>query len=93
LKRRTCASKRATKGNQIRIARIGVKWEARVASVLDRERPDLETLAAVIARSAIVVARPVTRWHLPAGFEDLDLAILDWIATEAACGGRHFVPM
>jgi len=50
------------------------------------QRPDVETLAAVIARSQIVVARVVARSRmsrrLPAGFDEADVAILDWIAAE-----------
>ena len=42
---------------------------------------DLDTLSAVIARSQIVVARPSCR-RLPAGFDDVDIAILNWIAAE-----------
>ena len=42
---------------------------------------DLETLTAVIARSQIVVARPPCQ-RLPAGFDEVDLAILNWIAAE-----------
>ncbi len=41
----------------------------------------VETLIAVIARSQIVVARP-PRCRLPAGFDDVDIAILNWIAAE-----------
>jgi hypothetical protein len=52
-------------------------------------QPDLETLAAVIARSPIVVADPaLRRARLPAGFDAVDLAILDWIATEGRRIGR-----
>ena len=53
------------------------------------EFPDLGTLAAVIARSQIVVAalvmdRPLLRddRQLPAGFGDVDIAVLEWIAAE-----------
>jgi len=46
------------------------------------QRPDLETLAFAIARSPIVVAQTVARRRLPDGFEDVDVAILDWIARE-----------
>jgi hypothetical protein len=53
---------------------------------LPAQRSDLEALAAVIARSPIVVARVVARLQpdrrLPAGFEDVDVAILEWIAAE-----------
>ena len=61
------------------------------------QRPDVETLAAAIARSEIVVARvvaqPVTRLRLPAGFEEVDIAILDWIAREGRRVGRSLVRM
>ena len=43
--------------------------------------PTIETLAAVIAHSQIVVAQPHSP-TLPAGFEDLDIALLDWITAE-----------
>ena len=39
-------------------------------------------LAAVIAHSQIVVAKPVTGPLLPAGFGAVDVAILEWIAAE-----------
>jgi hypothetical protein len=42
---------------------------------------DLDTLSAVIARSQIVAARPPCR-RLPAGFDEVDIAILNWIAAE-----------
>ena len=47
----------------------------------DHDRADLEALALAIARSPIVVPRPATL--LPAGFDEIDLAILNWIAAEA----------
>lgn len=60
----------------------------------DQDRPDLETLAAVIAHSQIVVVRPVTRTaRLPTGFDEFDLAILDWIAAEGRRVGRGFALM
>jgi hypothetical protein len=52
-------------------------------SIASDQRPDLETLAAVIACSPIIVARAPAQGHLPAGFEAVDLAILGWIAAEA----------
>jgi hypothetical protein len=62
---------------------------------LPAQRPDLEALAAVIARSPIVVARVVARLQpdrrLPAGFEDVDVAILEWIAAEGRRAGRGLV--
>ena len=61
-------------------------------AVMDLDRPDLGTLAAVIARSSIVLARePVAA--LPAGFDDIEIAILDWIASEGRRAGYSFVRM
>jgi hypothetical protein len=58
---------------------------------MDQDRPDLDTLVAVIAHSQIVVAEAVRR--LPAGFDDVDVAILDWIAAEGRRTGHSFVRM
>jgi hypothetical protein len=59
--------------------------------------PDVDTLAAVIAHSQIVVARILVKSshssRLPEGFEAADLAILDWIAAEGRRGRRAFVWM
>lgn len=55
--------------------------------------PDLETLAAIIARSPIVVADRTPARRLPAGFDDIDIAILDWIAAEGRRVGRSFFRM
>ncbi len=55
---------------------------------MGQDRIDLEALAAAIARSPIVVAQPVA--HLPAGFEEIDVAILDWITAEGRRLGRGF---
>ncbi len=54
-------------------------------------RPDVETLAAVIAHSQIVVAEPAQRFL--AGFDEVDLAILDWIIAESRYAGRGYVRM
>jgi hypothetical protein len=53
------------------------------------DRPDLDTLAAVIAHSQIVVAAPGNR--LPTGFDEVDIAILDWIVAETRYAG--YLPM
>ena len=55
-------------------------------------KSDLATLAAVIARSQIVVAaaRSDSR-RFPAGFDDIDIAILEWIAAEGRRLGRGLV--
>jgi hypothetical protein len=50
-------------------------------SSTDHDRAWIEAIAAAIARSPIVVPRPATL--LPAGFDEVDLAILNWIAAEA----------
>ncbi len=56
--------------------------------------PDLLTLAALIAHSQILVApaRSDAR-RFPAGFDDVDIAILEWIAAEGRRAGRVFVRM
>jgi len=56
----------------------------------DLHYPTVETLAAVIGRSQIIMAqprRPAPR--LPAGFDDVDIAMLDWIAAEGRRLGRR----
>jgi hypothetical protein len=55
---------------------------------------DAAMLADFIAHSQIVVAAPAAVSHrLPAGFDDVDIAILDWIAAEGRRVGRRFVTM
>jgi hypothetical protein len=57
--------------------------------------PKLATLVAVIAHSPIVVRQPPRLAAsslappLPAGFEAVDLAILDWIAAEGRRAGQR----
>jgi hypothetical protein len=62
----------------------------------------LETIAAVIAHSQIVVVQSVvTRLsaqtaqsrRLPVGFDEMDVAVLDWIAAEGQRAGRSLVRM
>ncbi len=61
---------------------------------VDQDHLTLETLASVIAHSQIVVAEPAKSAALfPAGFDDVDVAILDWIAAEGRRVGRSFVRM
>jgi hypothetical protein len=47
----------------------------------DQDSLTVEALVAAIARSPIILARPATL--LPAAFEEVDVAILNWIAAEA----------
>jgi len=65
--------------------------EAAMKPSIDQDCRTLETLAAAIARSPIVVAQPAPR--LPAGFTEVDAAILDWIAAEGRRIGRAHRPM
>jgi hypothetical protein len=71
------------------------RWQiaskARVKDAMDRDRISIETFAAVIARSPIVMMRPAARF--PAGFDDVDVAILDWIAAEGRRIGCGFARM
>jgi hypothetical protein len=58
---------------------------------VDLDRPDLVTLATVIAHSQIVVAARSRRraGSLPADFEAVDRDILDWIAAECRLASRR----
>ena len=54
----------------------------------------LETLAAMIAHSQIVVAQPAKPApRLPAGFDEVDISILEWIAAERQRVDRRFARM
>jgi hypothetical protein len=60
----------------------------------DLDYPTVETLAAVIAHSQIVMAQPQrSAPRLPAGFDDVDVAVLDWIAAEGRRLGRNLLPI
>ena len=60
----------------------------------DLDYPTVETLAAVIAHSQIVMAQPLrSAPRLPAGFDDVDVAVLDWIAAEGRRLGRNLLPI
>lgn len=57
--------------------------------------PDIETIALFIAHSQIVLAAPADETagtaksrSLPAGFGEVDIAILEWIAAEGRRLGR-----
>jgi len=57
-----------------------------------KNRPTLSTIAAVLARSPIVVSRSVNPCFFPHGYERTDIEILEWIAaTSAAYGSMLFV--
>jgi hypothetical protein len=58
------------------------------------DRPALDLIIAVIARSQIVAAAPAAQSaSLPAGFDDIDAAMLNWIAAEGRRIGRSFARM
>ena len=59
----------------------------------DEQYTDLETLAAVIARSQILIAVPHPRRLLPAGFDAVDIAVLNWIAAEVRRASDSFARM
>jgi hypothetical protein len=73
---------------------VGGAREAAMKSGKDQDGLALETLTAVIAHSRIVIAQPATLAQcLPAGFDEIDSAILDWIAAEGRRAGGSFVRM
>jgi hypothetical protein len=66
----------------------------------DQALGTVATLVAMIARSPIRLTAParplrcrLDEARLPAGFEEVDVAILDWIAAEARRMGRRVVLM
>ena len=67
-----------------------MKWTA-MKCPMDQHVVSVETITAAIAGSPIVIVPPVTL--LPAGFEDVDLAILNWLAAEAQLMRRSFALM
>jgi hypothetical protein len=48
----------------------------------DQDRIKNETRLTIATRPQIAVAPPTSAPELPAGFDDVDLAILDWIVAE-----------
>jgi hypothetical protein len=53
---------------------------------------DLGTLVALIEQSPIRVPTLAVR-PLPAGFDALDIAVLDWIVAQARASGRNYAHM
>ena len=49
----------------------------------DQSRPGVSIIAAVVARSPIPVRQRAIRPDLPAGFDIVDVTILEWIAAES----------
>jgi len=61
------------------------------ARELDREFATLEAITAAIVRSPIVTSRLPACF--PAGFEKVDIEILEWIAAEGRRIGRGYALM
>ena len=52
-----------------------------------KNRLTLSKIAAVVARSPIVVSRSVHPCFFPHGYERIDMEILEWIAATSAAYG------
>ena len=54
----------------------------------------VEVLAAMIAHSQIMMTQPAEpRPRFPAGFDDIDIAVLEWIAAEGRRLDRSLLQM
>ena len=54
----------------------------------------IAVITAAIARSQIVCVRPLgPGQRLPVGFDEVDIAILEWIAAEGRRAGRKLLPL
>jgi hypothetical protein len=56
--------------------------------IMDRTQADLHTLVSVVSRSPILVSAPAPL--LPAGLDEVDLAVLDWIVAHVRRAERTF---
>jgi hypothetical protein len=63
--------------------------------LMSLDAADLATLVAVISHSQIVIGQSAMEsgQSLPDGFDDVDVAILDWIAAEGRRARQGFVYM
>ena len=69
-------------------------FQVKMKTGRNQVRPDPSVLSAVIAHSQIVAMLPaVTAQHLPAGFDDVDIAILELIAAEGRRIRPNFLPI
>jgi len=53
--------------------------------------PDLSTLTATIGHSQIVATLAAAAQRFPVGFDDRDVAILEWIAVESCNARRSYL--
>ncbi len=66
-----------------------------------RRRVHLGLIAKLVGRSPIIATGPLPRaaagrralLDLPAGYEAVDVYILDWLAAEALRSHRHYLPL
>jgi hypothetical protein len=58
-----------------------------------RRRVHVGLIARLIERSPIAAAGLLPRLDLPAGYEAVDLFILDWLAVEALRSRRNHLPL
>jgi hypothetical protein len=56
--------------------------------LMGRDHSLLEAILALIGPSPIAVAKPIA--DLPAGFTEVDVAVLDWIAAEGRRISYHY---
>ncbi|HEX3915268.1 MAG TPA: hypothetical protein VHW71_17355 [Steroidobacteraceae bacterium] len=67
---------------------------AKIADRPELDRSALDLIIAVIACSQIVVDKRAGQGaSLPAGFDDIDVSVLNWIAAEGRRIGRSFARM
>ena len=66
-----------------------LRREASMKIQMAQPRSLLATILALIGGSPIAVATPMA--DLPAGFSDVDVAVLDWIAAEGRRIRREYV--
>jgi hypothetical protein len=81
------------------------RTKTRTRTMAINERPvefaDLAAIASAVARSQIIFRRILAwpmlriarRFDLPAGFEDVDIAILEWIAAEGRRTHCDYLPL
>jgi hypothetical protein len=88
-------------GEQACVLRVLKPARAPIMALLARRRVHLGLIAKLIERSPVVAAgllpcataRRRASLDLPAGYEAVDVFILDWLAAEALRHRRNFLPL